>query len=546
MKKAFIQASITVSLLVMTLGFSCTEESRSGLIGVYYNTIDLTYPKGIMMLDNLSQHWDEDEDYKEGSGAVWKGYLESPFTGEITLQLTSDKHTTLRVRELEVKAKNNTVTLQMEMRKGEKYPIEITFINEKDGSKTGAFEVNWSWADKDFTRIENEFLSYTEKEEAEHAWLSDLDKSNFEPDNYLRAVNATHSIVYYEEGGFGAWPANNGIWSWGNEILVSFSKGVYKNKPYQHSYDANRPSRRVFARSMDGGETWNLEEETEVYPGEARPQEEIQEPINFLDPGFTFTSNGNRFNFSYDKGRTWAVPHIYPDFNKDFAGHSARTDYLVIDEQTCRIFIASEYVGEKGWAQDMAYMIETRDGGKTMEFISWIAETDTVRSVMPSTVMITEDYMITALRRRYNAPKHVNHSLRDNWIDVYETRDGGRSWQFLSRIAETDRGRRNGNPPSLVRLSDGTLCVAYGYRGVPHSIRARTSKDNGKTWSKEIIVRDDAVKWDMGYVRMVVRPDDKVVMVYYYATEEREEQHIESTIWDPREVSDYESAGSYI
>ena len=125
------------------------------------------------------------------------------------------------------------------------------------------------------------------------------------------------------------------------------------------------------------------------------------------------------------------------------------------------------------------------------------------------------------------------------YYNVYETKDGGRSWQFLNKIAETDRGRRNGNPPSLVRLSDGTLCVAYGYRGVPYSIRARTSKDNGKTWSKEIIVRDDAVKWDMGYVRMVVRPDDKVVMVYYYATKEREEQHIECTIWDPRDVEPY-------
>jgi hypothetical protein len=539
MNKSYLKVLIVLSVLGMTLFISCDNESRTGLIGVYYNRIDLTYPKGIMMLDKLSQHWDENEDFKEGSGAVWQGYLESPYAGELSLQLATTKHTILRISELEMEARNNTVTREMEMKKGKKYPIEIIFLNEKNGSKTGAFEVKWSWGDEGFTLIENEYLSYTAKEEVELAWMSDLDKSNFEAANYLRAVNASHYIVYYEKGGFGAWPANNGIWSWGDEILVSFSKGYYKNKPYQHSYDATRPSRRVFARSMDGGETWNLEEETDVYPGKTRQLQEMQEAISFTDPGFTFTSNGNRFNYSYDNGRSWATPHIYPDFNKDFAGHSARTDYIVLDENTCRIFIASQYVGEKGWAQDMAYMVETRDGGKTMEFVSWIAETDTVRSVMPSTVMLTTDHMITALRRRYNAPKHVNHSLRDNWIDVYETRDGGRSWQFLSKIAETDRGRRNGNPPSLVRLGDGTLCVAYGYRGIPHSIRAHTSRDNGKTWSKEIIVRDDAVKWDMGYVRMVVRPDDKVAMVYYYATEEREEQHIECTIWDPMEVAPY-------
>jgi hypothetical protein len=539
MKRTISNVSFVLSVLVMSLFFSCGKEGRTGLIGIYYNRTDLTYPKGMMMLDKLSQEWDEDEDYKAGSGAVWQGYLESPYTGELNLQLTTTKHTTLIVSELELEANNNTVTGKLEMRKGKKYPIEIIFLNEKNGSKTGAFEVNWSWADEDFTRIENGYLSYTEKEEAELAWLSDLDKSNFEPGNYLRAVNASHYIVYYEEGGFGAWPANNGIWSWGNEILVSFSKGFYKSKPYQHSFDGTKPTKRVFARSLDGGQTWELEEETVVYPGKALPQEDLRKIIHFKDPGFVFTSNGNMFNVSYDKGRTWGTPCIYPDFQKDFAGHSARTDYVVIDENTCRFFIASEYVGEKGWAQDMAYMVETRDGGKTMEFVSWIAETDTVRSVMPSTVMITEDYMVTALRRRYNAPKGVNHSLRDNWIDVYETRDGGRSWQFLSKIAETDRGRRNGNPPSLVKLGDGTLCIAYGYRGIPYSIRARTSKDNGKTWSKEIIVRDDPVKWDMGYVRMVVCPDDKVVMVYYYTTQEREEQHIECTVWDPREAEPY-------
>ncbi len=38
---------------------------------------------------------------------------------------------------------------------------------------------------------------------------------------------------------------------------------------------------------------------------------------------------------------------------------------------------------------------------------------------------------------------------------------------------------------------------------------------------------------------MVARPDDKVVMVYYYATEDKKEQHIECTIWDPKDVANY-------
>ena len=35
--------------------------------------------------------------------------------------------------------------------------------------------------------------------------------------------NARHVQVFYEKGRFAGWPANNGIWQWGSEILVGFS-----------------------------------------------------------------------------------------------------------------------------------------------------------------------------------------------------------------------------------------------------------------------------------------------------------------------------------
>ena len=102
LKKTISKVSIVLSVMLTTLLFSCAKESRTGLIGVYYNKIDLTYPKGMMMLDKLSQSWDEDEDYKAGSAAVWQGYLESPYTGELSLQLITTKHTSLKINELEM------------------------------------------------------------------------------------------------------------------------------------------------------------------------------------------------------------------------------------------------------------------------------------------------------------------------------------------------------------------------------------------------------------------------------------------------------------
>ena len=29
----------------------------------------------------------------------------------------------------------------------------------------------------------------------------------------------SHTVVYRESGRFGGWPANHGIWIWGNEIV---------------------------------------------------------------------------------------------------------------------------------------------------------------------------------------------------------------------------------------------------------------------------------------------------------------------------------------
>src|SRR5260370_31746083 len=54
------------------------------------------------------------------------------------------------------------------------------------------------------------------------------------------AVSAPHVVVYGEKGRFGGWPANHGIWSWGDEILVGFSAGPYKDLRDRHHLDPHR------------------------------------------------------------------------------------------------------------------------------------------------------------------------------------------------------------------------------------------------------------------------------------------------------------------
>ena len=76
---------------------------------------------------------------------------------------------------------------------------------------------------------------------------------------------------------------------------------------------------------------------------------------------------------------------------------------------------------------------------------------------------------------------------------------------FLNRpVAST--GGSVGNPPSMIKLKDGRLVITYGFRSAPYGIRAKISLDEGQT-CPEIVLRDDAGTWDLGYPRTVQRAD---------------------------------------
>ena len=69
-----------------------------------------------------------------------------------------------------------------------------------------------------------------------------------------------HVVVYSEQGRFAGWPANHGIWSWGDEILVGFSRGYYKDRGPFHHIDKEKPEEFLLARSKDAGASWTVEQ----------------------------------------------------------------------------------------------------------------------------------------------------------------------------------------------------------------------------------------------------------------------------------------------
>jgi hypothetical protein len=358
------------------------------------------------------------------------------------------------------------------------------------------------------------------------------------PAALLPAVEVKNVVVYREPGRFGGWPANHGMWNWGNELLVGFSAGYFKdNGPDRHAIDHDKPEEHLLARSLDGGATWKIENPAAqgalIPRGKAlhgielpgvvdRPWRDCPGGIDFTHPDFAMTlrmsdNNGgqSRFYYSIDRGHHWQGPFKFPQLGQ--SGISARTDYLVNGPHDCLVFLtASKSTGGEG----RPLCARTTDGGKGWKFVGWIAAEPPGYSIMPSTVR-TGDGLLSAVR--------VRHGDK-SWIEAYFSADEVKNWSLRSTPAP-DTGE--GNPAAMLRLVDGRICINYGVRAKPVGMRARLSSDNGSTWGPEIVLRADGGGRDIGYPRAVQRPDGRVVVVYYYNDDPQETRYIAASIWDP-------------
>jgi hypothetical protein len=331
-----------------------------------------------------------------------------------------------------------------------------------------------------------------------------------------------HLKVFYEKGRFAGWPANNGIWQWGSEILVGFSLGYLAppNKQGLHQLDSTRPSTSMLARSIDAGQTWSVSEAG--YPdGRLQP---FPTDIPFDASDFALNARGDKAFISLNKGRTWNGPFRLPFADLHLR---ARTDYQVLGTKDLMLFLTAQKTNDR---EGRPFCARTRTGGKYWNQFAWIGpEPPGGYSIMPSSIRMTNGDFLVALRRRDNDP------AQHNFIELFRSRDGGRSFQWLANPVK-ENGQYSGNPPSMVRLTDGHLCITYANRDKPHTIRAVFSSNDGKTWGSEYILRSGAGEPDIGYTRTLQRPDGKLITVYYWLDKPRSERYIAATIFSPPKI----------
>ena len=327
----------------------------------------------------------------------------------------------------------------------------------------------------------------------------------------IRPTRAEHFDIHRRADRFAAWPFNCGVWKYpGDEVVVGFASRTCHYAQRFEVYHGYAPKEGVkgkfFARSTDGGATWQERELVELRDldwrlrlGEAPFASD--EPLNLAAPDVLLAHYQDQVLVSADRGRTFVYAARVPA-----GGHESvmgRPDYVIRPDGACILFsTVSTTTGVEG--RPVVYI--SRNDGDSWEFLNYMTpEPESHMMIMPSGLWLASGRMIAAVRVQMQ--KH-GFSF---WSEVYASDDGGRTWAFLSRVNDL------GAPCHLLLLDDGRVLATYGYRSRPFGIRARVSANDGASWGPEIILRDDGKSWDLGYPKSVQLDGGDVVTAYYFS-----------------------------
>lgn len=371
--------------------------------------------------------------------------------------------------------------------------------------------------------------------------------------------DAQHSIVYRNDAEFCGWPFICGFWETGEgHYITAFQKkpaAYAKPEDVNHDEVAKIGPKLVTIRSTDGGGSWDSNTLQPLFNLGQNPDELAggsqdygsEPPIDFSDRNVLVAAGSTPDYFrphsrawirvSTDGGRNWRRPILAPKVGlHSLSGHASA---LVRHDGVSLVFMTT--TDADGWNR-RPVVYASVDGGAFWTFLSFMtpttndgaAEPDKTvqlrfgahRFFYPRGIQLPSGRIIASIRCQRDPTSLL-------WTEMVGSDDGGRTWEFLSRVNDW------GAPGDIVRMRDGRIACVYGYRIRPYGIRARLSPDEGRTWGPELVIRDDGGSWDLGYPRVVERPDGKLLTVYYMNRADDPIQmnggvrHIAQTIFTP-------------
>ncbi|TDE10178.1 sialidase family protein [Jiangella asiatica] len=351
-----------------------------------------------------------------------------------------------------------------------------------------------------------------------------------------KAIDVEHSIVYRNDDEFCGMPFLFGLWKTSDSsLLASFRRASvnYNNADDIH-HDNLMVARGnvVSLRSTDNGSTWDPETMNEVIDLSTSPDQitcggpadySPEGPVDFQDEDVLVASGGVPAIFvpnarpwiriSTDGGRAWRRPILLP--MTGLSSLSGQGSAVVRADGMCLVALTS--VTPDGWTRRplvyaspdgvhwnfLSFMTPISDDGQAVSEKAGSPRFGAHRYFYPRPLALRSGRLIATVRCQRDPTSVL-------WTELFESMDGGRTWQFLSRVNDW------GAPGDICELSDGRIVCVYGYRLPPYGIRYRVSDDGGRTWGSELILRDDGGSWDLGYPRVFEVDPGRCLAIYYF------------------------------
>lgn len=145
-----------------------------------------------------------------------------------------------------------------------------------------------------------------------------------------------------------------------------------------------------------------------------------------------------------------------------------------------------------------SFLVRSRDQGRSWDRMVEAARADDLTFSEPSLAEARSGKLILMSREE-----------RTGYIFQSVSSDSGANWSAPRQLPFW------GFPTHCVCMTDGRILIVYGRRRPPFGIRAAVSEDEGETWSKEIVLRDDLPNKNLGYPSVIEYAPGQFFTAYY-------------------------------
>jgi hypothetical protein len=383
----------------------------------------------------------------------------------------------------------------------------------------------------------------------------------------VRITDVEHLKVDYARDRYSGHPRQGGIFNFGNgEIAILYHRApcaYHSRTDVLHDFGGyHSHSQVIMARSYDFGQTWDRTDDVVVFD-ETKPVEERRafvrqvdttmpiapdaidlsapvvprERIDLTSPdtaicfGRTYAGTGDPPALvcfalrSADRGRTWeTVPTpILPP-----SGHAVvHKDGHPLVQMPDGTQLAAMTVGNPSAG---IVLYGTDDNGLNWDPIARVHNdpTSAGRSTYAGLLLLPGGQLQCYM---------LNLNGQRDCLQMNYSEDGGYSWSTPRPIVRWGQSpwaaaaRAPARVPRWVpgkfyrspwpmRLHDGRIVVLFARRKPPYGIGLIASEDNGTTWSREAILRDDASTPDIGYPVATETTPGRIFTAYYYTLDD--------------------------